>query len=147
MIIRELNSEVRFMRIQGLADPDYSGPLNLPETIRHEGKTWPVTSIWRSAFSGKTGLTGSLKIPKYVTEIGAGAFNGCSGLHWHLSLPEGLTSIGEAAFSHCESLVAKKRLGRKCLNISSFTTTQNECTRTLAICRQLHTSALQTLDA
>jgi hypothetical protein len=65
-----------------------------------------VTSIGDSAFSGCSGLTGSLTIPKSITSIGRGAFFGCSGLTGSLTIPNGVTSIGGWAFSGCSGLTS-----------------------------------------
>jgi hypothetical protein len=60
-----------------------------------------VTSIGVGAFSGCSGLTGSLKIPDDVTSIGNDAFNGCSGFTGDLKIPISVTSIGAGAFTGC----------------------------------------------
>ena len=52
----------------------------IPEHIEYEGKSYNVTSITTSAFSGCTALT-SISIPGSVTSIGASAFSGCTALN------------------------------------------------------------------
>ena len=87
-----------------------------------------VTKIGDSAFSGCSGLTGSLTIPSSVTAIGDEAFWGCSGLTnatipsditkvWDnafagcsgltdITIPSSVTAIGDSAFSACSSLTS-----------------------------------------
>ena len=58
---------------------EYSGVVNIPESVTYDGKTYPVTSIGEYAFSGCTGLT-SVTIPNSVTSIENYAFYNCTGL-------------------------------------------------------------------
>ena len=58
---------------------EYSGAVNIPESVTYNGKTYPVTSIGEHAFEYCNGLT-SVTIPNSVTSIGYYAFGGCSGL-------------------------------------------------------------------
>ena len=55
---------------------EYTGKVVIPEFVTYNGKTYPVTSIGESAFSGCTGLT-SITIPNSVTSIGGSAFYKC----------------------------------------------------------------------
>lgn len=106
---------------------DYSGVINIPETITYNDRIYSVTSIGNEAFSGCSGLT-SINIPNSVTSIGYAAFGGCSGLVsvtigsrvtsigryafgsctslTSISIPSSVTSIGESAFSGCSGLTA-----------------------------------------
>ena len=63
-----------------------------------------VTSIGRSAFFGRPGLT-SITIPSSVTSIGYEAFFGCSGLT-SITIPSSVTSIGDEAFRGCSGLTS-----------------------------------------
>ena len=58
---------------------EYTGAVNIPATVTHNGKTYSVTSIGSSAFWNCSGLT-SVTIPNSVTSIGDHAFSYCSGL-------------------------------------------------------------------
>ncbi len=63
-----------------------------------------ITSIEGEAFTGCTGLTGSLNIPSSITYIGEGAFAGCTGLTGTLNIPSSINSIGAGVFSDCSGL-------------------------------------------
>ena len=83
---------------------EYSGSINLPATVTHEGKEYSVTSIGDYAFYCCTSLT-EITIPKDVTSIGERAFSYCTNLT-AINIPESVTSIGDYAFSRCSSLTA-----------------------------------------
>ena len=54
----------------------YAGKVAIPWSVRHEGNTYPVTSIGYSAFSNCSGLT-EVTIPNSVTSIDISAFSNC----------------------------------------------------------------------
>ena len=79
-----------------------SGDLIIPSSATDSnGNNYSVTSIDSSAFSYRTGFTGSLIIPNSVTSIGDNAFRHSSKFTGSLTIPEGVTSIGNAAFFGC----------------------------------------------
>ena len=82
----------------------FFGNVVIHETITYNNKTYSVTSIGSSAFSGSTGLK-SVTIPESVTSIGSDAFWGCSGLK-SVTIPESVTSIRSEAFHSCTSLTS-----------------------------------------
>lgn len=84
-------------------NPDnYTGAVEIPDSVEYDGKNLPVTRIGDGAFEFCSGLT-SVAIPSSVTSIGDGAFLDCSGLK-SVTIPNSITSIGNWAFSGCESL-------------------------------------------
>ena len=81
---------------------DYSGVVQIPETVSSKGTTYTVTAIGASAFQVCTGLT-SVSIPNSVTKIENGAFYGCSALV-EITFPNSVNSIGDMVFYGCSSL-------------------------------------------
>ena len=57
----------------------YSGDVVIPETVTHEGTTYPVTVIGDSAFKDCTALT-NITLGDSITIIGTSAFQGSTGL-------------------------------------------------------------------
>lgn len=55
---------------------EYTGSVNIPESVTYNGKTYPVTGIYGGAFYACNGLT-SVTIPNSVISIGGQAFCGC----------------------------------------------------------------------
>ncbi len=70
---------------------------NIPESIEHDGVSYPVTSIENQAFYNCTALT-SVTIPDSVTSIGNQAFYGCTSLT-SITIPNSVTTIGYNAFN------------------------------------------------
>jgi uncharacterized repeat protein (TIGR02543 family) len=60
-----------------------------------------IVSIGVYAFSGCTGLTGTLTIPNTVKTIESGAFQGCKGLSGSLIIPNSVDTIGISTFEEC----------------------------------------------
>ena len=90
--------------IMSQEDKDYSGSLSICSSVICRSKSYRVTSIDVSAFSGCSGLT-SIIIPSSVTSIGRRAFNGCSGLT-SITIPNSVTTIGDCAFQSCYRLTS-----------------------------------------
>ena len=82
----------------------YSGNVNIPEMVKHEGSEYSVTSIGESAFRECTELT-SVTIPNSVMTIGRESFYACIGLT-SVTIPNGVTTIGDAAFIGCNGLTS-----------------------------------------
>ena len=80
----------------------YSGSVNVPATVVHEGTSYTVTAIGRAAFYKCTGLT-SVTLPNTITEIGYAAFYQCSALT-SINIPSGVTTLGNFCFMSCTSL-------------------------------------------
>ncbi len=76
---------------------EYSGSVVIPESVSHDGISYPVTSIGKQAFRACSELT-SISIPSSVTSIGNSAFNKCTGLA-NIQMPNSVTDIGCFAFS------------------------------------------------
>ena len=75
---------------------EYSGSVVIPESVSHDGISYPVTSIGKQAFRACSELT-SISIPSSVTSIGNSAFNKCTGLA-NIQMPNSVTDIGCFAF-------------------------------------------------
>ena len=82
----------------------YTGSVTIPNSVKHDGITYSVTSIGDCAFSGCSSLT-SVIIPNSVTSIEVWAFHNCSGLT-SVTIPNSVTSIGSRAFEGCYALTS-----------------------------------------
>ncbi len=96
---------------------NYSGSIDIPESVTYNGNVYSVTSIDNKAFSGCSTLT-SISLPSSLTNIGNEAFNGCSALT-SVSLPSSLTNIGNSAFGGCSALTSIN-LPSSLTNIGSY---------------------------
>lgn len=77
-------------------------PINIPESITYQGKSYKVTEIGANSCEGFCNLS-DMVIPNSVKFIGAGAFNGCVNLSC-LIIGTGVETIGEGAFAKCKKL-------------------------------------------
>lgn len=85
--------------------PTPIGDLIIPDSIEHNGNTYPVTIIYPNAFKQCYMLT-SVTIPNTVTTIWGGAFDGCDSII-SFSIGSGVTYIGNNIFNKkkCSYLV------------------------------------------
>lgn len=83
---------------------EYTGDVVIPETVTCDGKTYTVTAIGLSAFSGCENVT-SVQLPSTITVLEEYAFNYCTKLS-SINLPEGLTTIGPRALRICHALTS-----------------------------------------
>lgn len=82
----------------------YSGMVNIPASVTHNGITYTVTNIDHDAFRGQTELT-SVVFPKTLVEIGYKAFRGCPNLATVAFSSSGvLETIGSEAFASCDKI-------------------------------------------
>ncbi len=79
-----------------------SGDLIIPDTVNHNGYSYPVLYIDNKAFYECSELT-SVTIPTSITTIGGNSFYGCSGLTT-ITIPGSVTRIVAGAFKNCSNL-------------------------------------------
>jgi hypothetical protein len=90
-----LNSETRTAEVVEPNGFKYEGDIVVPDTVKHDGTDYAVTSLGEGAFM-QANLT-SLQLPKQTLRIiGPSAFTECSGLT-AIDIPEGVTKIGNYA--------------------------------------------------
>jgi hypothetical protein len=82
----------------------YSGTIEIPSKVTHEGEEYIVTKIGDDAFNCSSKLT-SITIPNSVTSIGKRAFRYCCRLP-SITIPNSVTSVGNDAFENCRSLTS-----------------------------------------
>ena len=80
----------------------YSGDVNIPSSVTHNGTTYQVTAIGHHAFYNCPDLT-SVSIPNTVTSIGYDAFIFCTGLSL-MTIPNSVTDIESEAFYGCSGM-------------------------------------------
>jgi len=120
----DLTVEVTYQGAGYSAIDEYSGDVTIPAIVKHDGKTFRVTTIGMYAFYGCANLTSvvipssvttindlafsgsglkSIQIPNSVIEIKQRAFEGCTNLS-SIILPENITEIAYELFYACSSL-------------------------------------------
>lgn len=82
-------TNIKSVRYTGYNNGDAG--IALPESVKTIGKY---------AFS-RTGVTGTLELPKNLTAIGADAFFECRKLNGELIIPKNITAIDEGVFERC----------------------------------------------
>ena len=83
---------------------EYSGEIDIPESVEYNGTTYSVTSIGSNAFLDCYSLI-SVSIPNSVTSIGNYAFTRCYNMT-SVTISNSVTSIGDETFSMCRSLTS-----------------------------------------
>ena len=96
-----------------------NGPLNIPESVNHEGTDYTVTHIGNAAFLYYFYLT-SLTLPNSLTTIENSAFAYCSGFTGDLIIPNSVTTIEESAFFTCYSFDGDFVLGNSVTTIGDY---------------------------
>ena len=81
---------------------DYVGELNIPSTVKYNGKAYTIVGIGAKAFSGADELTGVV-MPMGVTEIGDFAFEGCTALE-KIIFPGNPMKFGQGVFFRCDKI-------------------------------------------
>lgn len=92
------NGKASVMQQSGL-----TGDIVIPETVRHNGTDYTVTSVQNNAFTHND-IT-SIVLPNTVSVMGDACFSSCINLV-SVTLPAGLTSLGNSMFSSCFSLTS-----------------------------------------
>lgn len=80
----------------------YSGAVEIPASVSHDGTDYPVTAIGYRAFSACSDVT-SVTLPTSILVIAEEAFSACTGLT-SMTVPASVDEIGTNAFSACTSL-------------------------------------------
>ena len=80
----------------------YSGAVNIPATVTHDGETYRVTTIGHDAFRDCDKVT-SVTIPSSVTRIENTAFRNCISLSY-IHFGSNIKSVGKSAFMGCRVL-------------------------------------------
>ena len=83
---------------------EYSGIINIPESVTYNGTTYPVTNIGSYAFDSCRKLT-KINIPNSVKKIGWSAFSACVQLT-KIDIPNSVESIDSYAFQACTGLTS-----------------------------------------
>ena len=79
----------------------YSGSVNIPSSVSHEGRTYSVRAIADRAF--KDSYVSYVTLPYSLAEIGEEAFKGCRGLS-RISVSSNVSVLGRGSFEDCTSL-------------------------------------------
>ena len=76
--------------------------LIIPDEVDFEGEKYPVTTIEKQAFKGKSAIK-TVELNKGLVRIGEQAFDGCSGIQ-SLIIPASVNYIDSEAFANCSGL-------------------------------------------
>ena len=114
-IVTSVKASNRTVAVAGVLNKNVS-VINIPGTIKINGKTYKVTAVADKAFKNNKKLT-KVTIGKNVKKIGNTAFANCTKLT-AITLGGQVQTIGKSAFSGCAKL-AKLTLGKKVKTIGS----------------------------
>lgn len=78
-----------------------TGAITIPDSIEHDGVTYPVTRIGSNSFDECSNIT-SILLPNTITEIGTTSFSK-TGIDTMI-VPNSVQQIGLGAFYHCPNL-------------------------------------------
>jgi len=93
-------AEVTFKNASSIFN--YSGKVEIPESVTYNGKTYQVTAIGENAFFNCNKLN-AVSIPNTVKTIGSGAFKTNENLT-SITIGNSVTTIGDLAFFSCTNL-------------------------------------------
>lgn len=106
----------------------YSGTVNIPATVTHNGTTYTVSTIGYQAFRNCTNLK-RVVMPNTVEYIAAYAFYGCSALT-NITIPASVYTIYQNAFNACNELktviclsthaAGQNNAGANCFSATAF---------------------------
>lgn len=106
----------------------YSGTVNIPATVTHDGTTYTVSTIGHQAFRNCTNLK-RVVMPNTVEYIAAYAFYGCSALT-NITIPPEVFTIYQNAFNACDALetviclstqaAGQNHVGANCFSATAF---------------------------
>ena len=100
--VKDGKSEVELTMRNNTWSNHYWGSIVIPESVEHNGVTYPVTKIGDLAFGNCPGLT-DVTIPNSIEQIGSNAFQNCSELA-SITIPSSVTSISGNIFIGCTNL-------------------------------------------
>lgn len=121
----ELNNTDKIATLVPSEGEPYSGIINIPENIQHEGMTYDVATIAKNAFKDCKDLT-EISIPRTITKIGGHAFKGCESLRTVNYNATNCVSAADvagksvySAFEDCKSITTLN-LGGQVVNIPEY---------------------------
>ena len=82
----------------------YSGTVNIPSTVKHNGVTYTVTAVGYKAFKDCVNLS-SVTMPTTVERIWSNAFTNCTKLT-SMTIPSSVNRLDGGAFSECPSIMS-----------------------------------------
>ncbi|MCR5282887.1 MAG: leucine-rich repeat domain-containing protein [Lachnospiraceae bacterium] len=104
--VTKLSTESNEVAVYDFNDDKIGKILTIPETVKHDGTTYTVTTINMTAFSGENpSMLESVTIPETIRSIGREAFYGCEKLkEVQISVEGENLRIFRSAFENCGAL-------------------------------------------